>query len=476
MKPLSFAITVALLLIGGARPSHAVDEHVGRSKSGTAVFTVDDSGILNTTGGFTENGTNLLSNDIEGAIVLPAKVNEASGISVGQCVFISGATGQVPQVSLCDNTDLAKEPFFGIAAETKSNGQNILITQRGKSATFNTSSFADGAELYMTTGGGLTATKPTSGVVTSIGYVGFSHTSNGYLIVGTHSESTLGATSGNDIVLRSGDSAGSNKVSFRDFTNVEVAAIDSNGNLTLSGTVDGVDIAARDHAKTTDASELTSGSLPAARIDSGLITTAKLGSGSVTTEKLNDDSVLKKHLSADGCTTDQILKVGAGGAWVCAEDSGGTVGAVVQSVMTTFCDTPFTTTVILANGSIPQITEGLALFDVTITPTDSDNLLRIETLVHIGGSAGASGVIPLFKDSVANAISVSYAETKGGEDIPHASMVHERTAGTTSAQTYKLRIGTRGGVTIRVNRSANTADTYGVGTICSTIKVEEIQQ
>lgn len=50
-----------------------------------------------------------------------------------------------------------------------------------------------------------------------------------------------------DIILELGDAAGVNGVSIRDSAAVEVAAIDSDGNITTSGTVDGVDIAARDH-------------------------------------------------------------------------------------------------------------------------------------------------------------------------------------------------------------------------------------
>ena len=47
-----------------------------------------------------------------------------------------------------------------------------------------------------------------------------------------------------DIIQELGDAAGANKVSIRDSGAVEVAAIDSDGNITTSGTVDGRDIAA----------------------------------------------------------------------------------------------------------------------------------------------------------------------------------------------------------------------------------------
>jgi len=46
-----------------------------------------------------------------------------------------------------------------------------------------------------------------------------------------------------DIITELGDAAGANKLSIRDSAAVEVAAFDSDGNLTLSGTVDGRDVA-----------------------------------------------------------------------------------------------------------------------------------------------------------------------------------------------------------------------------------------
>lgn len=49
-----------------------------------------------------------------------------------------------------------------------------------------------------------------------------------------------------DINLKVGDNAGNKKVYFKDSDGSVVAAVDSNGNLTLGGTVDGVDIAALD--------------------------------------------------------------------------------------------------------------------------------------------------------------------------------------------------------------------------------------
>ena len=63
------------------------------------------------------------------AIVISAKVNEAAGISTGQVVYISGATGGFPQVSIATNADFAKADVLAIATEAKSDNQNIIITK-----------------------------------------------------------------------------------------------------------------------------------------------------------------------------------------------------------------------------------------------------------------------------------------------------------------------------------------------------------
>jgi len=58
--------------------------------------TIASEGTISVNGGGTESG------------VGSAKVNEVGGVTKGQLLYISGATGGLAQVSLADNTDYSK--------------------------------------------------------------------------------------------------------------------------------------------------------------------------------------------------------------------------------------------------------------------------------------------------------------------------------------------------------------------------------
>ena len=96
------------------------------------------------------------------AVLVDAKVNEAAGISNGDVVFISGATGGLPQVSLASNDVFTEAHVIAIAAETRSNGQTIVVITNGLLENVDTSGYAEGAILYLGTGGAYTDVHPTA--------------------------------------------------------------------------------------------------------------------------------------------------------------------------------------------------------------------------------------------------------------------------------------------------------------------------
>ena len=108
-----------------------------------------------------EDGTITVSGGASDQIIVNAKVNEAGGISTGQVVYISGATGGAPQVSLADNTNFNKSVPIAIAAETKTNGQSIIVVTNGLIRNVDTSAFVEGQQLYLGTAGNITGTYPT---------------------------------------------------------------------------------------------------------------------------------------------------------------------------------------------------------------------------------------------------------------------------------------------------------------------------
>ena len=97
-----------------------------------------------------------------------------------------------------------------------------------------TSGFVDGDILYLSTGGAITKTIPTSGGVGIVGYCSYSHGSAGKIVIVYHSPHSLYVPSGDDLVLRMGDSVGVNKVLFKNYANTIVRAINSYGEIELT--------------------------------------------------------------------------------------------------------------------------------------------------------------------------------------------------------------------------------------------------
>jgi len=162
------------------------------------------------------------------AVTLEAKA--AENITKGDAVYISGATGQLPQVSLCDNRDHAKASIIGLALETKTSGQNIDIRTFGELTGLNTLAWSDGDDLYLTVAGAYDNTEPTGGEVYHIGKVQYDHVSAGIIFVSVRTHPHyLASGAGEDIDLRMGDAAGLTAVSFKDSNDVEVATLNSDG-------------------------------------------------------------------------------------------------------------------------------------------------------------------------------------------------------------------------------------------------------
>lgn len=129
--------------------------------------------------------TTLIGN-MRGATIFKAKAGEA--LTKGDPVYISGddITGNQPVVSIADSDDANKMPCFGLAIETVSINASVNVVTFGTLSGLDTSSFAQGDILYISTTGTLTATKPTgeSSLIQNIGKVMRSHASAGSIKVG----------------------------------------------------------------------------------------------------------------------------------------------------------------------------------------------------------------------------------------------------------------------------------------------------
>ena len=121
--------------------------------------------------------------------------------------------------------------------------------------------------------------------------------------------------------------------------------------------------------------------------------------------------------------------------------------------------------------TIPQNTEGDERLSVTITPESNTNRLVIETLVNVSSSASSTTfTTALFQDSTANALAAARSFGGGNETVVPTLVKHEMAAGTTSATTFKTRVGGDAGTT--AFNGASGARNYG-GVMASYIQVTE---
>jgi hypothetical protein len=149
------------------------------------------------------------------------------------------------------------------------------------------------------------------------------------------------------------------------------------------------------------------------------------------------------------------------------------------------------TSVIPYDNTIPQNTEGTQLLTASITPKKTTNRVRIlfQATFFGDGSGGAlstnkqRAIAALFQDSIANALkaqAITVNEEAGSNnDIENGMyndimMVFEHSPNTTSAVTYKIRVGPDAG-TIYINGdNGSLAGAVFGGVFTATLSVQEI--
>ena len=147
-------------------------------------------------------------------------------------------------------------------------------------------------------------------------------------------------------------------------------------------------------------------------------------------------------------------------------------GAVIQSVSATYASNADLSTTIPNDDTIPQNTEGTEVVTVSITPTSASSTIEIEFRGMGAASGSANLVAALFKDSGANALAASTG-IAGSVNLPGPiGIIYQESAGSTSARTYKIRVGANTG-TCRLN-GTTTGRLYG-GTSAATLVVREIK-
>ena len=150
-------------------------------------------------------------------------------------------------------------------------------------------------------------------------------------------------------------------------------------------------------------------------------------------------------------------------------------GRIVQTVNTQTGAVATGTTVMPQDDTIPQNNEGDEYMTLAITPTHASNKLKIDVVWH--GSCGASSgimVAGLFQDSTANALAAgSGGSVDAANDMQHIYFSHFMAAGTTSATTFKLRVGFNASGTTTFNGVGGARRLGGV--FASSITIQEIE-
>lgn len=144
-------------------------------------------------------------------------------------------------------------------------------------------------------------------------------------------------------------------------------------------------------------------------------------------------------------------------------------GKVIQIVTTSTSAVATGSTVLPLDDTIPQNTEGDQYLTLAITPTSVSNKIKVEFSAFAADSVIAWITVALYRDSVANALGATAVYSGTANAGIHTILDFIETAPSTSAITYKIRIGTSSAGTITLNGSAGGRFFGGVAAATLTI-------
>lgn len=205
-------------------------------------------------------------------------------------------------------------------------------------------------------------------------------------------------------------------------------------------------------------------------IADGAVTTAKLAGDSVTAGKIVDGAVGAAEIDAGAVGTSELATT--------IDLSGKTLtmpaGNVVQVVNTQTGAVATGTTLIPADDTIPQNTEGNEYMTLAITPRSATSKLKIEVVFFGSASVDTTLTAALFQDATANALAAASLHNATPLSMRTIHFTHYMTAGTTSATTFKVRAGGHAANTTTFNGFSGGRAFGGVA--ASSITITEISQ
>lgn len=113
------------------------------------------------------------------------------------------------------------------------------------------------------------------------------------------------------------------------------------------------------------------------------------------------------------------------------------------------------TTTVPNDDTIPQITEGDEYMTISYTPKSATNILVIEAEAQATNSASNNMAMALFVDTTADALASGVVLTAGTGTNQRQSIRYKTVAGSTTARTYRVRIGGNAAGTTTFNGQAS---------------------
>lgn len=166
-----------------------------------------------------------------------------------------------------------------------------------------------------------------------------------------------------------------------------------------------------------------------------------------------------------------LSSLGEGSASQVLFNSAGTVewaftGALQMVFTSTSALIDTSGTSISDSDSIPQNTDGTQILTLSITPISSSSFLWINFTTGGTSTASSASIVALFVDSTADALAAQYMSENGSGRAFSGSLDYIVASGSTSARTYKIRIG---GGDFQVNASSSGQSFNGTASTTLTI-------
>ena len=151
-------------------------------------------------------------------------------------------------------------------------------------------------------------------------------------------------------------------------------------------------------------------------------------------------------------------------------------GNIIQTIHKDYRPFFSTTALIPLDDTIPQNTEGAEVFTQAITPSSTSNKILITVVLNIVNSITTNlHSAALFRDSIADSIAAGWALCPSN-NAPNSPMVINflDSPATTSAVTYKVRVGYSGGSSSTVQVNGGSGTRYLGGALGSGMTLREV--